>query len=59
MLVENKDDHYLVTMNHIVTVGKDHPLEHFKAYLQDMLKEFDSKLTTKLYQIIREAPDGA
>ncbi len=59
MQVEIKDDHYLVIMNHVVTISRVQPLEKFKEYLQDIYKEFDSKLTTKLFQIIRETPDGA
>jgi len=52
-------DHYVVLLNHAVTIGHEIPLENFKQYLNDLYKEFDQELTKTLFNVIREIPDGA
>jgi len=59
MIIKNMGDHYVVLLNHAVTIGHEIPLENFKQYLNDLYKEFDQELTKTLFNVIREIPDGA
>lgn len=54
MIIENHLNTYKVEMHHMVVIGKNNPLEHFKNYLNDIYKEFEQELTKSLYQMVKK-----
>jgi hypothetical protein len=52
MIIKDMGDRYEVLLNHVVTIGKEHPLENFKQYLQDIYLEFDKDITRTLYSML-------
>lgn len=52
---ENKEERtYSVSINHCIVISKENPFFNFRQYVENMLKEFDAKMSQTLHQVILE-----
>lgn len=51
---DNKDGTFSVSINHCVVVSKENAFFNFRQYVEDMIKQFDAKMSKTLHQVILE-----